>query len=176
VRVVSASNRDVPAMVRGGAFREDLWYRLNVVEVRVPPLRARRDDLPLLVHHFLHRFGGAEPPRVRRDALAVLLDYDWPGNVRELENELQRALALAEGPISEGDLGPKLRAAAHPVKGPGTRRGSLRDAVERFERDLLTRALDEHQGRVASVARALGLTRAGLYKKLHKYGFAVSRS
>jgi serine/threonine-protein kinase PknK len=176
VRVVSASNRDVPTLVRAGGFREDLWYRLNVVEIRVPPLRARRDDLPLLIDHFLRRFGGVEPPRVRREALALLLDYEWPGNVRELENELQRALALAEGPISERDLGPKVRAAAAPMKSTRARKGSLKDAVERYERDLLTRALDEHQGRVASVARALGLTRAGLYKKLHKYGFAVAKS
>ena len=154
-------------MVRTGAFREDLWYRLNVVELQVPPLRARRDDLPLLIDHLLRRHGGTAPPKLSRQALAALLDYDWPGNVRELENELQRAVALCEGTVSAADLSPKLCGGAggrHPA-----RSGSLRERVEGYERDALQQALAAQGGRVTVVARTLGLTRAGLYKKLHKY-------
>ncbi len=172
-RVISASNKDLAVLVRDGAFREDLWYRLNVVELTVPPLRTRREDLPLLIEHLSRRHAGKQPPKLTREALAVLLDYDWPGNVRELENELLRAMALSDGRIDAADLSPKLRTRA---SGRSAAAGSLREAVELFERKTLEVALEENGGKVTAAARALGLTRAGLYKKLHKYGLYVDKS
>jgi len=173
-RVVSASNQDLETMVRDGGFREDLWYRLNVVEVHLPPLRQRQEDVPLLIDHLLTIHGGDPAPNLTRDALAAMLDYNWPGNVRELENEIQRAVALADGEIAAGALSEKLRG----LGGTGARRGagqSLKEAVERFEADTIRAALAEHGGKVAAAARALGLTRAGLYKKINKYGLAGDR-
>lgn len=171
-RVLSASNQDLETLVRNGRFREDLWYRLNVVEIRLPPLRERREDLPLLINHFLKIHGGKTPPEVSREALALLLDYAWPGNVRELENEMQRATALAEGVVRQEELSTRLTkpcvpmdAHANPV--------TLKSAVEQFESQAIQQALARHHGKVATAAKELGLTRAGLYKKLHKYGHAV---
>ena len=169
VRVLAASNRDLSAMAQAGSFREDLWYRLNVVEIKVPPLRDRRDDLPPLIEHLLARHAGARPPpKLSRAALAALLDYGWPGNVRELENELQRAIALSDGSVAAADLSPKLHEAP-PARRELASPGTLRDRLEGFERAALADALAKHDGVVSAAARALGLTRAGLYKKLHKY-------
>ncbi len=171
-RVVSATHRDLEARVREGLFREDLWYRLNVVEIRVPPLRERRADLALLIDHFFAQVGFAD--RVNRDARAALLDYDWPGNIRELENEVQRAAALAEDRITLDDLSERLRRPAGPRTGSSGNE-DLKSQVEAFERELITHALAAQGGKVAPAARALGLTRAGLYKKLHKYGLHVDK-
>ena len=168
-RVLSASNRDLESMVRSGEFREDLWYRLNVVEIHLPPLRDRREDLPALIEHMLALHGGASPPRLSRPALAALLDHDWPGNIRELENEIQRAVALADDVISPDLLSSKV--GAQPRSAGGM---PLKQAVDDFEKETLRAALAHHQGKVAAAAKALGLTRAGLYKKLHKYGLTGS--
>jgi transcriptional regulator with PAS, ATPase and Fis domain len=173
-RVLSASNRDLETMVKAGTFREDLWYRLNVVEIRLPPLRDRREDLPLLVAELLKRHGGESPPTLLRGPLAALLDYDWPGNVRELENEIQRAVALADGGnIGVEALSPKLRGrGATDVGADGT---GLKDLVDRFEKDTIKAVLTEHNGRVSAAAKRLGLTRAGLYKKIHKYELTAEK-
>jgi transcriptional regulator with GAF, ATPase, and Fis domain len=170
-RVISATNKDLAAMTRRGEFREDLWYRLNVVELHVPPLRERRDDLPLLIEHLLVRHGGKSPPKLSREVLAQLLDYGWPGNVRELENELQRALALCDGDVKAQDLTEKLRGAGKAqASAQAVANGhSLREVMERFERQTLEAVLSQQGGKITAAARALGLTRAGLYKKLHKY-------
>jgi DNA-binding NtrC family response regulator len=186
-RVVSASNRDLQTMVQHGDFREDLWYRLNVVEINVPPLRERREDLPALIDHFLERYGGerhggAAPPKLSRAAFALLLDYDWPGNVRELENEIQRAIALAEGTIEPSGFSSKLagEGRTHPSTPGGSASSglpgsTLKEAVEAYERQTLIAILEAHGGRVASAAQQLGLTRAGLYKKINKYGLSVDK-
>jgi two-component system response regulator AtoC len=167
-RVLSASNRNLEEMVRAGSFREDLWYRLNVVEIYLPPLRQRRGDLPLLVEHLLRVHGGSEPRAINRTVLATLLDYDWPGNVRELENEIQRAVALSDGEIRPDAISAKLTGRAAARSASADR--SLKAAVDSFEREAIRAALHEHGGKVAAAARALGLTRAGLYKKLHRHG------
>ena len=181
-RVVSASNRDLEAMVRAGTFREDLWYRLDVVEIRAPALRERREDLPRLIDHFLRLHGGTHPPRLSRAAVAALLDYDWPGNVRELENEIQRAVALADGVIDADSFSAKVRpptgTLGRAARGSRSAAGdaeSLKEAVDRCERQLIIEALEGHGGRVAAAARALGLTRAGLYKKINKHGILIER-
>ncbi|MBI5511516.1 MAG: sigma 54-interacting transcriptional regulator [Deltaproteobacteria bacterium] len=173
-RVLSASNRDLEAMVKANTFREDLWYRLNVVEVKLPPLRARREDLPLLVDELLTRHGGDPKPRFSRAALALLIDHEWPGNVRELENEIQRAVALAEGQeITVDNLSAKVRGAAGGAADADDL--SLKARVDRFEREVIKSTLALHDGRVAAAADAMGLTRAGLYKKLHKYSLKADK-
>jgi transcriptional regulator with PAS, ATPase and Fis domain len=171
-RVLSASNKKLAEMVRAGSFREDLWYRLNVVEVQLPPLRQRREDLPLLVDHLLQVHGGSDPPTISRAVLATLLDYPWPGNVRELENEILRAIALADGEITQAAFSAKLSGNAAQPSGAPT---SLKAAVDGFEREAIRAALEAHGGKVAATARALGLTRAGLYKKLHRHGLGGNK-
>jgi serine/threonine-protein kinase PknK len=187
VRVVSATNRDLARMVKEGTFREDLFYRLCVVRVRMPPLRERREDVPLLAIRFLDRIaeesaGGA--PRIDASALDALTSYGWPGNVRELENEVRRAATLSEGVITREVLSPHVREAlAGPAAGarshPGGGGGgwgagdpgrTLREAVEDLERVMLLEILKEHAGNKTRAARALGLSRLGLRKKMGRYG------
>jgi transcriptional regulator with GAF, ATPase, and Fis domain len=172
VRVLAATNRDLEARVREGLFREDLWYRLNVVTIELPPLRARRDDLPDLITHLLQKHGGPRPPGLTPQARARLLDYDWPGNVRELENELQRALALAEGSIGADVLSARLGGG----KPEALLQGTLKDAVDRYERDAIAQFLERARHNVSQAARDMGLTRPGLYKKLSRHGIHVPRS
>jgi transcriptional regulator with GAF, ATPase, and Fis domain len=172
-RVVSATNRNLEELVRTGVFREDLWYRLNVVDMHRPPLRERRDDLPLLIDHLLASHARGLDVRLSKRALALLLDYAWPGNVRELDNELQRAIALADGVIEPDVLSSKVagRTATESAEQPTD--GTLKRSIDRHERDVIRGTLAEHGGRVAAAARALGLTRAGLYKKMHKLGLSA---
>ena len=183
VRVLCATNRDLARMVKEGRFREDLFYRLCVVRVRIPPLRERREDIPLLAVHFLDRIAAeakGEAPRLEAEALDALTLYGWPGNVRELENEIRRAATLAGGVITRDVLSPHVREAPEgggPVaaggeaaggeEGPG---GNLKEAVEALERRLLRSALAEHGGNRTRTAGALGLSRLGLRKKMTRYG------
>ncbi|MEM6729914.1 MAG: sigma-54-dependent Fis family transcriptional regulator, partial [Myxococcota bacterium] len=173
-RVISATHRDLEARVREGLFREDLWYRLNVVEVRVPALRDRRADLAELISHFLRAYG-FDQNRVEKEARAALLDYDWPGNIRELENEIQRAIALATDRVSIDDLSEKFRRQTRGTRSGSSGNADLKSMVDAFERERIAEALEAHGGKVAPTARTLGLTRAGLYKKLHKYGLHVDK-
>jgi DNA-binding NtrC family response regulator len=180
VRLVCASNRDLRTLVQKGEFREDLYYRLDVARVELPPLRERRDDIPLLVAHLLDkvaRASGTPVRRVERAALARLCNYDWPGNVRELENELMRVAALAQDSIGVRDLSREIaRAAAAGLPGdegqgegePGGP-GLLRDRVERLERELIEDALRRSRGNHTRAAALLGLSRFGLLKKLRRY-------
>jgi transcriptional regulator with GAF, ATPase, and Fis domain len=171
VRVVSATNRDLWQLVERGAFRSDLLYRLNAVTVRIPPLRDRPEDVPLLAHRFLGaacRRAGKRVPAFSAEALAALAAHDYPGNVRELENEVLRAVALTpEGrPIEPAAFSEALRAAA-PANGDAPAaptRGTLKDLVEAAEKRAIEEALDRAGGNVSRAARALGLTRPGLYK------------
>jgi transcriptional regulator with GAF, ATPase, and Fis domain/tetratricopeptide (TPR) repeat protein len=172
VRVVSASNENLEAQVADGRFREDLFYRLRVVEIRVPPLRERRGDIPMLVDHFCRQITG-EPAEVRfsKDALARLLGHDWPGNVRELENEVRRALALADSRVELEDLSERFQA----IRASGaailadTTRGSLKEITEGFERQVLLATLRRTGWNVRQAARELGLSRAALYTRLNKF-------
>jgi DNA-binding NtrC family response regulator len=171
VRVVAATNRDLEREVREGRFREDLFYRLNVIPIALPPLRERRTDIPLLVEHFLAKHG--EPGRARRiapEALEALVAYAWPGNVRELESVVERTLLLAEGEVIRlEDLPATVRMRGRaggggiPVEIPD---GGL--DLDDLERTLILRALEKSGGNVTRAARLLGLTRRTLQYRLEK--------
>jgi DNA-binding NtrC family response regulator len=166
VRILAATNADVRAEVAAGRFREDLFFRLNTVEIHLPPLRERRDDIPLLAGHFLKQFAA----RYRRpvtgfspDGMRALLAYSWPGNVRELAHAIERATLLAEGSaVTAADL--NFRAASDAA--PKLDEMSL----EEVERALITKALARHDGNVSLAAQALGLSRSALYRRLQRHG------
>jgi two-component system response regulator PilR (NtrC family) len=178
VRVIAATNRDLEAEVARGAFRADLYYRLNVIEIRIPPLRQRREDIPLLAEHFLRRFA-AEHGRViklSQDALRKLEGYDFPGNVRELENLIERAVALSSSDVlGPGDL-PELkppRAAAPEVPAEFPPEGvDLERLVSDFERSWVTRALEQTGGVRKRAAALLGISFRSLRYRLDKLGLA----
>src|SRR5258706_3994399 len=170
VRSIAATNLDLEKAVREGRFREDLYYRLNVIPIVLPPLRERRPDIPLLVEHFMKKYSGGRPRSVSPKALNLLVEYDWPGNVRELESVIERALLLAErDEIQPADLPAAVRA------GLSSRRGPLLldipDAgidLEEVERSLVLKALEKTEGNVSRAARLLGLTRRTLQYRLEK--------
>jgi DNA-binding NtrC family response regulator len=185
VRIVAASNRDLGAAVSERAFREDLWHRLRVLSVRLPPLRERADDVVLLAEHFLRSLGrtyGAGGRRLDLSALAALRAHRWPGNVRELRHALERAVFVSEGPeITAGALGLPSIGAPQPATAPGPPREPLAPtaapvdggsdlALERAERSLIERALAASDGNVSDAARRLGIGREALRYRLRKYG------
>ncbi len=168
VRIIAATHRDLPDAVRQGRFREDLWYRLQVVPVHLPPLRERLGDVLLLAEHFLRQGGGASPKRLGADAAQLLLAHDWPGNVRELRNAMERAALLCPGPVIGAEHIGLQPAAAH---GPAIDwNGPLAAAVAQLEREMVTRALAAATGNRAEAARRLGLSRQQLYRKLAEFG------
>jgi DNA-binding NtrC family response regulator len=170
VRVLAATNADLQAEVRGGSFREDLYYRLNVVPLHVPPLRERPEDVPLLVRHFLDRFAerfGVAPTANAEPLLARLLGHPWPGNVRELENTIERLVALS----TDGELELSLLD-AHAKPDTASAAFGLRERVEAYERGLIVEALRSCRNNRSEAARRLGLSRATLHDKLKKYGIA----
>ncbi len=175
IRVIAATNRDLAAMVAEGAFRLDLYYRLNVVRVEIPALRARREDVPLLARHFLekHQREAAPLEGFATEALALLERYDWPGNVRELENAIESALALAAGPrIAAEDL--RLEGAASAGGSPPPD-PEVPLSLEAFERCALERALAACGGDATEAARRLGIGRSTFYRKLARHGIRAPR-
>jgi DNA-binding NtrC family response regulator len=166
VRVIAATNRDLDAAVRSGTFRQDLFFRLNVVQIKLPPLRERKSDIPLLVMSFLEKFSGTQCRTISEEAMRRLLAYDWPGNVRELENAIERAVALGSGPILHvGDLPSNLQY-------PTTERTPDKDEIlplEELERRAILRTLRETGGDKLSAARMLGIGKTTLYRKLKQY-------
>jgi two-component system response regulator PilR (NtrC family) len=182
VRVVAATNRDLEAEVARGAFRQDLYYRLNVIEVRLPPLRQRREDVPLLVEHFVRRFAADQDKELRGldpAALKRLEEYDFPGNVRELENIIERAVALAPGPTIGLDDLPQLRASGARPAGFGGGDGAafpddgvdLDRLVYDYERGIVQKALDRAGGVRKRAAVLLGISFRSLRYRLDKLGF-----
>ena len=173
VRIVCATNKDLRARMLEGKFREDLYYRVNVISVLVPPLRERREDIAALVAHFLRKSGpemGLTAKALDQEAMALLTAYSWPGNVRELENEVKKALALSGESITADDLSPHVqgaRAGQEPELVPS--RGSLKETMEATERSIIVRALDETGGNQTQAARKLGISRVWLRKKMEKY-------
>jgi two-component system response regulator AtoC len=189
VRLVTATNRDLLAEVGAGAFREDLFYRLNVVPIHIPPLRERREDIPLLADHFIAKFNDRlkkEIAAITPEAIERLVAYQWPGNIRELENLMERTVLFCEGPeIRVSDLPPEVAGAAAPqsvsaashAPGEETLRPapeSLKEAVrvetERVERELIQRALDATGGNVTQAARKLKISRKSLQTKMKELG------
>jgi DNA-binding NtrC family response regulator len=171
VRVIAATNADLTERIRSGDFRPDLFYRLNVVSVRIPPLRERVDDILPLAHHFLRKHDGSQRiTGVDTVAAQILRRYQWPGNVRELENAVERATLLAKGEeITPSDLPPELNAGSE-VERPALLGKSLSAAREDFERYFILECLRCHHGNVSRAAREAGLHRQNFYQKLHKYG------
>jgi two-component system response regulator HydG len=171
VRVVAATNRDLEAEVRAGAFREDLYYRLNVIALRVPPLRERPEDIPLLARHFLSRFAARNRKSFRGfspRAMDLMLRHPWPGNVRELENVVERAVILSPGDlVTESDLPASLRGTGDvPPESHVSRGHSLEDA----ERQAIVRTLEQVGHNKSEAARVLGVTRVTLRSKMRKFG------
>jgi Nif-specific regulatory protein len=179
VRVIAATNKDLEAASKAGTFRADLFYRLNVVQIRMPPLREIPQDIPLLANGFLveHcREMNRPPPELSSDVVACLVSYRWPGNVRELDNEMKRlAVIVRRARITVQDLSESLRAASDlPPAACG--KHSLKEAVEALERRLIAAALGECHHNQQQTARALGLSRQGLIKKMKRHGIAARPS
>ncbi len=169
VRIIAATNRDLREMVAAGEFREDLMYRLDVVKLELPPLRQRREDIPLLVHHFLQKYASQmskRAPGITNGAMRALLNHDWPGNIRELENVIERAVIFTEGDeLSVQDL---------PFKGveesePGE---ELREALRQFERQHILYCLRRHEFDKSTTAEHLGIGLSSLYRKMDELGIA----
>jgi DNA-binding NtrC family response regulator len=168
VRILAATNRPLEDMVQKGQFRRDLYYRLNVVTLRMPPLRERKDDVPPLVEVFLKRYaehGARKVLGVERDALYQLQRYDWPGNVRELEHAVERACALGQGEqLRIEDFPPDIRGGGALEAEIGVR------SIEQLEILAIRRVLTECEGDTARAAELLGINRSTLYRKLKRYG------
>ncbi len=172
VRVVAATNRNLETLVQQGTFREDLFYRLKVVTITLPPLRDRREDVPLLAEHFLRRYAqrnGKAISRLSDEAMALLVDYPWPGNIRELEHCIERAVTLAGGSVlTPEDLAPELRTSLETT----LHRGS--PTLEEVKRRYLAHVLGETGGNISRAASILGIDRRSLYRMLHRYGIRPS--
>ncbi|WP_313453859.1 sigma-54 dependent transcriptional regulator, partial [Brevundimonas sp.] len=194
VRIVSATNRDPAQQVRDGAFREDLFYRLNVFPIEAPSLRDRREDIPALVDHFIARFNAEEGKRIAGcapETMAMLQSFDWPGNVRQLENAVFRAIVLADAPFLQPhdfpaisgvtapmpDVVPVATVSTHSDHAPQPDqpirilddRGHLRK-LEEIERDLIQHAIEVYSGHMSEIARRLGIGRSTLYRKVREQG------
>jgi transcriptional regulator with GAF, ATPase, and Fis domain/Tfp pilus assembly protein PilF len=187
VRIIAATNTDLEEMVAQGRFREDLYYRLNVIRLRVPPLRERRSEIPTIVNYYVNHYSakfGRKDIQITPQAVDLLMVSDWPGNVRQLCNEIQRTVARAEDGtiITPEQLSPELKRTSSPttpsatasiaslpsstLQGPG---GTLADALAEVERRMISDALRRHGGNISRAARELGLTRRGLYLKLERH-------
>ena len=182
VRVVAATNADLEQRVADGKFREDLFYRLSVIRIHVPPLRERREEIPHLSTFFLREACerlGKPGVRLSPETLDLFDAFTWPGNVRQLRNEVQRAVAMApgDGLISPEFLSPVFGAALDATDTPvrsRTARTTLAAAVEKLEREMIESALERAAGNISETARALGLTRRGLYLKMERLGVSAS--
>ncbi len=179
VRVIAATNRDLEAAYRAGTFRKDLYFRLNVVTVHLPPLRDRRSDIPVLVHHFLDRYAKASQIQVTPAAMKSLLQYDWPGNVRELENCIARAVTLGDGKtIDVSDLPSAIRAEQTETGSAHTPEASSLSttALAEMERMTILRVFEQAHGDKALAGKMLGISRATLYRKLKRYNIPLKGS
>ena len=173
VRVIAASNRDLPSLIAQGAFREDLFYRLNVIPIEVPPLRARTEDVPALVEHFIRVFcaeNGKRLKTVAPGALTWFMTYEWPGNVRELRNMVERLVIMVPGDtIGADDLPPPLRPKGEPSAAVGDGK-PLKEARDSFERAYILAELRAQDWNMTRTAERLGIERSHLYRKIRAYG------
>jgi two-component system, NtrC family, nitrogen regulation response regulator NtrX len=181
-RVLAATNKDLLAEIRAGRFREDLYFRLNVIPIFVPPLRERQEDIPLLADHFMAEFAREYGRRVKsfeRGAVKVLQNYPWPGNVRELRNVIERLMIMVPGDaISSADLSfldSSVLSRPPAAEVPAAERQTLHAARDQFERDLILRTLAEQQGNMSRTAEVLGVERSNLYRKMKAFGITPSR-
>ncbi|MCA9674771.1 MAG: sigma 54-dependent Fis family transcriptional regulator [Kofleriaceae bacterium] len=193
IRVVAATNRDLGVEVNRGRFREDLFYRLAVARVHVPPLRERKDDIPLLIEHILANTPGGEGAHITPDTVELMMKHDWPGNVRELRNVIERAVLLAESPVNEAAL---RRAPAMPqptrsetatpsstITPPDAQfavpvdiqqpfKHAKQAVISEFERRYISKLLEHHDGNISAAARAAGIDRMSIHKMLHRLGLS----
>ncbi len=176
VRVIAASNKNLKEEIKRGGFREDLFYRLNVIPLHVPPMRERKEDMPLLVEHFLMEFSreyGIKPKKIAEDVIKVFQEYNWPGNVRELKNIVERLMIMTKSPVvAISDIPKSLKgdislqdAAAHEVK----RYDSFKDAVNDFEKEYITTILKENDWNISKTADVLQLDRSHLHRKIKAF-------
>ncbi|MDB4957005.1 MAG: sigma54 specific transcriptional regulator, Fis family [Myxococcales bacterium] len=194
VRIVAATNRDLGVEVNRGRFREDLYYRLAVARVHVPPLRDRKDDLPLLIEHILATTPGGEAAQIAQETIDLMTKHDWPGNVRELRNVIERAVLLAESPDSEDSLrrapAPSPRSEPSITVTPSQTatssdasmtvpvdvgipfKNAKQNVISEFERRYISRLLAQHDGNISAAARAAGIDRMSIHKMLHRLGLA----
>jgi two-component system nitrogen regulation response regulator NtrX len=176
VRVIAATNKDLEAEIERSTFRDDLYYRLNVIPIAVPPLRSRGNDIVVLAEHFLRRFSaetGTPRKRLSSGAASKLKAYHWPGNVRELRNVIERLAILLRGDTIEvEDIQLGTRVAAPPEIATDL---TLKEARDAFEKQYILSRLKEFAGNVSRTADALGVERSNLYRKLHAYGITVER-
>ena len=181
-RVIAATNKDLEEEISRGNFREDLFYRLNVIPFYVPPLRERKEDIALLVRHFLKEISltySRRPKEITEEAIDVLLRYSWPGNVRELRNAIERAVILADGGFIRSEHLPVAASRVNggspdaPASAPFPAGGVNLEAIER---SLVVKALSQARHNKTRAAKLLGLTRAQLYSRIEKYGLAESES
>jgi DNA-binding NtrC family response regulator len=187
VRLVAATNRELKKLITAGSFREDLFYRLNVVPIRLPALRERTSDIPLLVEHFLTKFNERLRKRVEGvepDAMELLVQYPWPGNIRELENVIERAVLFCDmHKLTPSDLPPEVRGIPAIASAPqpeadlqaalaseGGLKEHVRVAMSRLEKELVRRALQQTSGNVTHAARLLKISRKGLQLKMKELG------
>jgi len=182
VRIIAATNSDLKTLVEEGAFREDLYYRLNVINLFLPPLRQRKDDIPILAQHFLKKYGdeNARPGlQIASDAVQSLLDYDWPGNVRELENVIERAVVLADGPVISRRLIPEHVRSGQSFRLPQVvvpEEGiSFRDVITGFEKRLIESSLKTSGGVQKKAAQLLGLKPTTLNEMIKRYNITLER-
>ena len=181
VRLIAASNRNLEEMVRDGEFREDLFYRLNVLPVHLPPLRERREDIPNLVRRFLSDLARDQGTliRISPDAMEGLMNYHWPGNVRELQNEIRRAAVICDGIILESHVSESVRNPQRQVSDgpvPAERGTTLPELVRDLEVAEIQKALDQARANKSRAAGMLGLSRFALQRKLEKYRIETGKS
>jgi DNA-binding NtrC family response regulator len=190
VRIIAATNTDLEEMVSQGRFREDLYYRLNVIRLRVPPLRERRSEIPTIVNYYINHYSakfGRKEIQITPQAVDLLMVSNWPGNVRQLCNEIQRVVARAEdgAVITPEQLSPELQRTSSPTAPSATSiaalpagsvqtSGTLADALAEVERRMIADAMRRHGGNISRAARELGLTRRGLYLKLERHDLSAS--
>jgi two-component system NtrC family response regulator len=170
VRVIAATNKDIERAVKEGAFREDLYYRLNVITLFIPPLRERKEDIPVLAGHFLRKFNTGADVRMDASALSSLMAYGWPGNVRELENVIERASVLKRGLlITREELPEKLKKERMGVEDIILNIPEQGISLEELEKQLIIKALEKHRGNQTRAAEFLGITRPTLIYRMEKF-------
>jgi transcriptional regulator with PAS, ATPase and Fis domain len=178
VRIIAATHRDLDQHVADGRFREDLYYRLKVIEIDIPPLRDRKEDIPELAQMFLNRFSAKLSKKISslsKDALHTLMNYSWPGNVRELEHQIERAVALTSASVlssDDFDFGSEpVRKHEHTNSGVGA--SQVSNSLEGMEKEHILRVLKEVDYNKSRASEILGIDRATLYRKAQKYGIAL---
>lgn len=184
VRIIAATNRDLRERMQKELFREDLYYRLNVVPIKMPPLRERKEDIPLLIRHFLAKFSretGKEGCYLSPAAVELLHAYDWPGNVRQLENTIERAVVLASGPaILPEHVQVHMEESSQTIESPSDKQGiryedrPMKDIIQEVEKEAITRALHREKGNRLRTAKRLGISRSALLYKMEMYGIDFS--